>query len=408
MDIIAFLSRLRLLAVSFTMRRSIAVLCVIPLLAACTQGVVDPSGVASPLPMDTPIPATETAVPATATPAATEIPEATEIPAATETMPPASESPAAKEIPAGLVIDPENATNLQQAAQLNETGAQDFSWLEGGESIALSMEAGVSVFKVDPVEETAQVPAETPALITVSPDQQTVAWVSAESTIQVMNVTGGDAVQTLEGNTAIVTSLAFSPDGGTLAASNHENAVMLWDLSSGQLLDTWELPYWFSNLSFSPDGTLLAGVDPENFAVHIWEVASGEEQRSLSWTEHASPVLYGAFFSPDWQTLAWVARGTVQLMDAASGELGLTLSHEDFVNDIDWSPDGSLLATAAAGTVDDEFSPVVIVWEVETGQALSTLTQPEPVLSVAFAPDGSRLASLVFGGTVQLWAVPEQ
>jgi WD40 repeat protein len=212
-------------------------------------------------------------------------------------------------------------------------------------------------------------------------------------------------VHTLQSQDGAITGLAFSPDRSILAAATYQNQLVFWDTSNGQQISSQGIAYWLSNLSYSPDGSLLAGVDLPNFAVHIYDAVTLEEQRTLTWTESASPALYGAFFSPDWKTLAWVARGTVQLMDVATQALGPTLSHEDFVNDAAWSPDGSLISTAAAGTVNGSFSPVVFVWDAQTGELITPLVQPEVVLSIAFSPDGRELASLIAGGNLQLWAV---
>jgi WD40 repeat protein len=197
-------------------------------------------------------------------------------------------------------------------------------------------------------------------------------------------------------------SMVFSPDGKTLAVATPENQVELWDTATGENVDIWELPFWVSNLSFSPDGSSLAGVDSANFTVHIWSFPGGEEQRTLAWTEHASPALYSAAFTQDWRTLAWVARGTIQLMDVASGSLGPVLEHEDFVSAIAIAPDGSLLASAAAATVEDTFTPVVLLWDLASGEQVNVLPQPEAVTSMAFSPDGRTLAVLTFDNVLRL------
>jgi WD40 repeat protein len=137
------------------------------------------------------------------------------------------------------------------------------------------------------------------------------------------------------------------------------------------------------------------------------EVASGEEVNTLSWQQEAIPALSGAFLSPDWKYLAWVARSTVQLMDVETGELGVTLEHEDYVNaDVSWSPDGTLLASAAAGTVNGQFSNAIYIWDVNNTNPLNTLVVDNPIVEVAFSTDRVELASLTSNGALQIWTIP--
>ena len=92
-------------------------------------------------------------------------------------------------------------------------------------------------------------------------------------------------------------------------------------------------------------------------------------------------------------------------MSVASGNLGPTLNHEDFVNGGAWSPDSSLLAVATAATLDGNFQPVVIIWNAKSGDKVTTLPQNGPTLSLQFSPDGQQLATLTSDGTLQVWAV---
>ena len=110
-------------------------------------------------------------------------------------------------------------------------------------------------------------------------------------------------------------------------------------------------------------------------------------------------------FSPDWNRLAWVARGTVLIMDVISGYTLAELSHEDFVQAIAWSVDSSILATAAAGSSDGQLQPYVYLWDSSSGALLNKLSQPGSVLSMSFSPDGRELAVLSSGGALQVWKV---
>jgi WD40 repeat protein len=94
-------------------------------------------------------------------------------------------------------------------------------------------------------------------------------------------------------------------------------------------------------------------------------------------------------------------------MEVKSGDLGPMLSHEDFVSAVAWSPDGSLLASAAGGTVNGEFAPLVYLWDSVSGQQVTTLIQKAPAMSLAFSPDGRELAILDSTGSLYLWVVQE-
>jgi WD40 repeat protein len=374
------------------------------LLASCTQPpqtalpTVQSTQTPMPLPTVTPLQETSTAAPiATHTvlpPTATFTPAS---PTATLVTPGA--------ILKNLVIDPQNAMGLQPVTQINQSGAQTFAWVPGGMSLAVVTDKEIVLYKNYPPTESGRLDAPGTTTTAASPDGQLLASTGEDNIVHIWDLTNNQEVTALKGHTGAVTGLAFSPDGKRLATSSFDNSVRQWEPKTGKLLTTWTYSYWPATVQFSPDGSSLAGVELENFTVHIWNSSDGKEQRTLSWTESASPALYSAIFSPDWKTLAWTARGTVQLMDVKTEKLGQVLSHEDFVSATGWSPDGELIATASAATVNGTFSPVVILWEVATGKPVKTLVQPDPAVSLGFSTNGFSLATLVNKGLLSLWAV---
>jgi len=376
----------------------------IGLLASCAQPpktalpTLQSTQTALPVPSVTPLPETPTAAP-TATD--TVLPPTTTFTPAVPTASLVPPSPA----PINLVINPQNATNLQPVTQIDQSGAQSFAWIPGGMSMALVTDKEIILYKGNPPSESGRLTAPGTTTTTASPDGQLLASTGEDNIIHIWDLTNNQEIATLKGHTGAVTGLAFSPDGKVLATSSFDNSVRRWDPKTGKLLTTWNYPFWPATVQFSPDGSSLAGVELDNFTVHIWNASDGKELRTLSWTESASPALYSAIFSPDWKTLAWTARGTVQLMDVETEKLGQTLSHEDFVSATSWSPDGQLIATASAATVNGTFSPVVILWDVATGKPANTLVQSEPVVSLGFSPDGLSLVTLANKGVLSLWAV---
>ena len=191
------------------------------------------------------------------------------------------------------------------------------------------------------------------------------------------------------------TSVAFSPDGNTLTNGSWDNKVRLWDVASGQLkaVLTGHAERVLS-VVFSPDGDLLASGSLDE-TVRLWDVAS--EQPKAILIGHTDNVLSVAF-SPDGSTLASGSHDrTVRLWDVASEQPKATLiEHTLGVSSVAFSPDGRILASGSGDTV--------YLWDVASGQRKTVLTgHSDSIRSIMFSPDGNTLASASDDRTVRLW-----
>lgn len=323
---------------------------------------------------------------------------------------PAKDTPSSSPTASSPIIAEANASDLSQVQEISQPEANLFAWLPEGEAMVLANEQAVYLYEASP-ETTSQaasspIKASSPKSLAVSSSGETLAVVTQNDQVHLYDLASGKQIEVLDAGQGAVTGVSFSPVDDMLASTTSLGEIQVWNAPGNETIQEIDYGSLLVQPDFSPQGDRLAGVDLANFAVPLFDPETGEQERTLRWSETSSPALYGASFSPDWSRLAWVARNTVQLMAVDSGVFGPTLNHEDFVNDVAWSPDAKLLAVSTAATIEGELQPAVLIWDPATGKSITTLAQPEPVLSLSFSPDGRSLAVLLYGGDLQLWAVP--
>jgi WD40 repeat protein len=204
---------------------------------------------------------------------------------------------------------------------------------------------------------------------------------------------------TCKGHTDWIESLAFSPDGKTLASASRDATIKLWDVATGRNTATLKgHSDAVSSVAFSPDGKTLASGSWDK-AIKLWDVATGRNAATFS--GHAEDVDSVAF-NPAGKTLASLSWKTIELWDVASGKNTITFDGDFYrAESVAFSPDGKTLASGS-----DEGR--VRLWEVTTGKIAATFVDAESpvVCSVAFSPDGKTLASVGYcGGRLKLWNV---
>ena len=183
--------------------------------------------------------------------------------------------------------------------------------------------------------------------------------------------------------------------------------VRLWDALTGTMLKQLDPPAervnWPTSMAFSPDGKTLAIARRRRGEIQLWDIGTGQ----FITIPGESIWIRDVKFSPDGKTLAWCftrpmpgeTAGGVRFWDVAAneprGQLPVDFLGQVFA--IAFSPDGRELAAADA---DHRVS----VWDVASRKRLRELIGHTAVItSVAFSPDGKTVASGAYDGLIRLW-----
>ena len=234
-----------------------------------------------------------------------------------------------------------------------------------------------------------------------SPNNKFLATGSPTAIVALYNLEDGQG-RTLDdskGATAGAKTVAFAPDGATMAVGQQDGEITLWDPFTGHKRATLSGHRDFvASLAFSPDGTTLASSAGDH-SVRIWDVPS-RRQRAMLGGQTTNFV--DLKFSPNGRFLVLgdQVSPVVRLWDIHRAVLHASLrGPAGSVVALAISPDGDTLAAA-------DYMGQITFWDFSTLKTRSKRLRHPGVLSLAFAPDGHALATGGFDGTIHFWDLP--
>lgn len=259
--------------------------------------------------------------------------------------------------------------------------------------------------------------------------------------------TGNDQILTIDtktrnikkkyrGSTGSIDGIAYSPDGKIVATAEglYTNIIKLWDVKTGELLDTFGSNK-YGLLVFSPNNYILAYANKYHKII-LRNIKSKEER------DYPVRDVTALAFNNTGSILAIAtANKVIYILNVKSGKILKTLrKHNNSVSALAFNPDGKILASGS-------WDKSIILWDVEkwvvanilkkhkssitalvyspNGSLISASSDGEikewnklepikkssykstihflPVVSVAFSPDGKTLLSASYDGSISKW-----
>jgi len=247
-----------------------------------------------------------------------------------------------------------------------------------------------------------------PLCISISPDNRKLAIGDGEGGLHIRDMGQNPKSLTAETDAGAISSMAFHPDSGSIAASGDENNIVIVSLITGKViaeLEGHEEPV--HSIAFTPDGKNLVSASYD-LSIRWWDVNTRKEKKALS--ESTDKLLCMALSDDGGLAALSIVDVLIDLMrnrrtdvrhikirNTVTGEEIRSLDgHEKDITALDFHPDKRFLAS---GSIDD----TVRIWDIQKGEMVTLLELNEDLISVRFSDDGKWFAALSADNKISVW-----
>jgi WD40 repeat protein/serine/threonine protein kinase len=225
-----------------------------------------------------------------------------------------------------------------------------------------------------------------------SPDGRTLATASMDHSVRLWDLEKRALITAIQGHLSEVFALAFTPDGQIIITGAKDGEIKLWPASprpSEDILTTARHP-----LAFSRDSRTLAAMPRYDSAVLLIDAATGETAKQFELEGRRGRPGALVSLSDDLRRMAQAAEGgTVRLWDTETGESTTLKVAEGGVDLVALSPDGKALITRGR-------ERVLRRWDLASGTNTAWFVE---AFNVFYSPDGRLIATTGRSNAVQLW-----
>jgi WD40 repeat protein len=235
--------------------------------------------------------------------------------------------------------------------------------------------------------------------IAVSKDSKWIA-IATGSNIQVIDSSSKEIAQTISGYDGSATSLSFVGNTSQLAGSvgtiTSPGVIKVWDLANGAK-EVKEFAGHFGLISMitcAADGKHIFSAGGDGI-IYVWDYETAKVMKKLPAGKEA---VQGVALRSDGKYLADASFSNVaHIWNLSQFNLVHTLDHPNHVLTVAYSPDGSVLATGC-------YDKLTRLFTAETGIETAQLKgHAGPVTTIAYSPDGKQIATGSGDGRVILW-----